>query len=91
MLVASIVISLVGVLVAGIGAWKAFHVNPRDYTNLVTIQGRAVEPAEIQSASIRDLVLDQRGAARWVLAGTVLQFISVLLALVDDLARGGSG
>ena len=70
-----------GYLAAGVGAWKAFRVEPRDYTILVTLRGREVEPEEPQQLNIRDLLLDQRDAAKWALVGTALQFVSIALAL----------
>lgn len=81
MLIASLVVSLLGVLAAGYAAWKAFRMTPRDYTTLLTSTGEQTSPEATLSVSLRDLVLDQRAAARWALVGTALQFVSVALAV----------
>jgi hypothetical protein len=82
MVTASLIVSLAGVIAAGIGTFMAFRGNPRDYTTLRRLRGGRVEPPEEEEVGLRDLILDQRAAAAWVLAGTVLQFVSVLLALL---------
>ena len=81
MIVASLLVSLAGVVAAGVGTFMAFRGNPRSYTTLRRFKNGLVDPPEEQEVGLRDLVLDQRTAAAWVLAGTSLQLVSVLLAL----------
>jgi hypothetical protein len=81
MIVASLIVSLAGVAAAGFGTYMAFRGNPRSYTTLRRHRDGLVDPPEEQEVGLRDLVLDQRSAAAWVLAGTALQLVSVLLAL----------
>jgi len=81
MIVASLLVSLAGVIAAGIGTFMAFRGNPRAYTTLRRFREGLVDPPEEQEVGLRDLILDQRVATAWVLAGTALQLVSVLLAL----------
>jgi len=81
MIVASLLVSLAGVIAAGVGTFLAFRGNPRSYTTLRRLRDGIVDPPEEQEVGLRDLVLDQRVATAWVLAGTALQLVSVLLAL----------
>ena len=81
MIVASLLVSLVGVLAAGFGTFMAFCGNPRSYTTLRKFKNGLVDPPEEEEVGLRDLILDQRTAAAWVLAGTSLQLVSVMLAL----------
>jgi hypothetical protein len=80
--IASLLVSLAGVLAAGVGTFLAFRGNPRDYITLKRLRGGRVEPPAEEEVGLRDLILDQRAAAAWVLAGTALQVVSVLLALM---------
>jgi hypothetical protein len=80
-IVASLLVSLAGVLAAGVGTFMAFRGNPRSYTTLRRFRAGLVDPPEEEEVGLRDLILDQRAATAWVLAGTSLQLASVLLAL----------
>ncbi len=77
MIVASLIVSLIGVLAAGVGALKAWHANPDAYR----VERAGVHDRFQSTEGVEELVRDQRRAARWTLIGTVLQFASVLLML----------
>src|SRR2546430_14386898 len=72
MMTASLIVSLAGVIAAGIETFMAFRGNPRDYTTLRRLRGGRVEPPEEEEGGPRDLILDQRAAPAWGLAGNGL-------------------
>jgi hypothetical protein len=91
MLVASLVISLLGVFAAGVGAYLAFSAKAASYTEATKPAGGSIRRPVPLVLAFWYLVRDQRKAAAWALLGTALQCVSVLLALWATVrARHGS-
>lgn len=82
MLIASLIVSLLGVLAAGLGAYLAFNAKAADYTRTARPTGESSRMPLPVAVAFWYLIRDQRKAAAWVLLGAALQFVSVLLALL---------